>query len=230
MLIESARKGLRAPVNLTWEITLRCNLNCRHCLSDAGTPHAHELSTTECKAVIDHLARHKVFQINIGGGEPMVRPDFFEIMDYANEKGIVACISTNGTLLDDDTCRHLAAMKDIFLQVSLDGVDEESNDSIRGKGTYQRAVKGMRNLQRYQVPFSINTVLTRSSFSQLEALKSMAQRFDATLRVSRFRPSGRAKACWKELAPHQGAAGTICPLAPGGCGCVDRGFVFQPHL
>ncbi|MFK5952560.1 MAG: mycofactocin radical SAM maturase [Desulfobacterium sp.] len=201
MLIEAARKGLRAPVNLTWEITLRCNLKCRHCLSNAGTAHPNELSTKECKAFIDHLAHHKVFQINIGGGEPLLRPDFFEIMEYANSKGIIACISTNGTLLDDPTCKRLAAMKDIFLQVSLDGVDEATNDEIRGKGTYQRAVEGMARLQRHRVAFSINTVLTRTSFEQLETLKSMAKGLDASLRVSRFRPSGRAKECWEELAP-----------------------------
>lgn len=201
MLIEAARKGLRAPVNLTWEITLLCNLNCRHCLSDAGKPHARELSTDECKAVIDQLARHKVFQINIGGGEPFVRADFFEIIEYANKMGIVACISTNGTLLNAETCRRLSAMKDIFLQVSLDGVDENTNDGIRGEGTYKRALKGMEELHRHKVNFSINTVLTRYSFDQLEPLKELAATFDASLRVSRFRPSGRAKACWEELAP-----------------------------
>lgn len=201
MLIKAARKGLRAPVNLTWEITLRCNLSCRHCLSDAGAPHADELTTAECRSVIDHLAEHKVFQINIGGGEPLFRPDFFDLMNYANDKGIVACISTNGTLLTEEKCRDLAAMKDIFLQVSLDGVDEATNDAIRGKGTYQRAVEGMRALRRHRVPFSINTVLTQKSFGQLEALKEMAAGFGASLRVSRFRPSGRAKDCWKELGP-----------------------------
>lgn len=200
-MIEASRKGLRAPVNLTWEITLLCNLACRHCLSDAGKAHAHELSTMECKALIDQLVQHQVFQINVGGGEPFMRSDFFEIMEYANSKGIVACISTNGTLLDVPTCQRLAAMEDVFLQVSLDGVDEKSNDDIRGKGTYKRALEGMAQLQRHKVDFSINTVLTQKSFGQLEALKQLAEKFDATLRVSRFRPSGRAKDCWKELAP-----------------------------
>lgn len=201
MLINAARDGLSAPVNLTWEITLRCNLSCRHCLSDSGRPHPQELSTSECLAVIDQLADLQVFQINMGGGEPFARPDFFEILEYAVRRGIVACISTNGTLLTPTVCQRLADLEGIFLQVSLDGVDQQTNDHIRGQGTHQRALNGMSLLAAQGVAFSINTVLTRYSFGQLDALKTLAGEYGATLRVSRFRPSGRAKACWEELAP-----------------------------
>ena len=70
MLATAAREGLSAPVNVTWEVTLRCNLQCRHCLSAAGRSMAGELSTEECLSVLNELASLKVFQINIGGGEP----------------------------------------------------------------------------------------------------------------------------------------------------------------
>ena len=92
MLTEAARKGLSAPVNLTWEITMRCNLRCAHCLSDAGSQAEDELSTSQCRQVIDELARLKVFQINVGGGEPFARPDFLELVDYALSKGVVVCV------------------------------------------------------------------------------------------------------------------------------------------
>jgi mycofactocin biosynthetic radical S-adenosylmethionine protein MftC len=201
VLIDAARRGLCAPVNLTWEITLKCNLHCRHCLSGAGLSHPRELTTAECRTVLDELAAIKVFQINVGGGEPFARSDFFEILEYAHHKGIVACISTNGTLLTRDICRRLAALEGIFLQVSLDGVDPATNDRIRGEGTYKRAMQGMTHLCAEGAAFSINTVLTRYSFGQLEALKALAAQFKASLRVSRFRPSGRAKESWQELAP-----------------------------
>lgn len=106
MLIEAARKGLCAPVNLTWEITSACNLRCRHCLSDSGSAHADEFSTVECLALLDELSTCKVFQVNIGGGEPFIRPDFFRILAHAERKGIVACVSTNGTVLDH-TEKHI---------------------------------------------------------------------------------------------------------------------------
>ena len=62
--------GLRAPVNVTWEITLRCNLRCVHCPSDAGKPLEDELTATECRRLVDQLTALKVFQVNIGGGGP----------------------------------------------------------------------------------------------------------------------------------------------------------------
>jgi [mycofactocin precursor peptide]-tyrosine decarboxylase / 3-amino-5-[(4-hydroxyphenyl)methyl]-4,4-dimethylpyrrolidin-2-one synthase len=201
MLTQAARNGLSAPVNLTWEMTLECNLRCRHCLSNSGVPHPDELSTIECLSVIDELARLKVFQINIGGGEPFIRPDFFEILAYAEEKGIVSCVSTNGTLLDRDACRQLSTHKGLYLQVSLDGVNEESNDAIRGKGSYRRALRGMQELANHGVDFSINMVLMRHNYDQLEAFKMLAADVGASLRVSRFRPSGRGKENWEELAP-----------------------------
>ena len=78
MSAEMARAGLRAPVNLTWEITLKCNLRCSHCLSDSGVAAADELSPCECLKLVDELSALKVFQLNIGGGEPFFRNDFLE--------------------------------------------------------------------------------------------------------------------------------------------------------
>ncbi len=201
MLTQAARRGLCAPVNLTWEITMRCNLRCRHCLADAGRARPDELSTGQCLAVIDELARLEVFQINVGGGEPFLRPDFMRILEHALDRGLVACVSTNATTLDEDLCRRLAGLEGLFLQVSLDGVDRVTNDAIRGPGTYDRILAGMNRLAESGVSFSVNTVLTRLSYPQLDGLKALASRLGAGLRVSRFRPSGRAKQSWRDLAP-----------------------------
>ncbi len=97
--------GLSAPVNVTWEVTYSCNLSCIHCLSDSGRRRPRELTTGECLQVIDILAARKVFQLSIGGGEPFVRPDFLDLMDYAHARSIVTCISTNGTLITEEVAR-----------------------------------------------------------------------------------------------------------------------------
>ena len=78
--------GLSAPVNATWEVTYACNLSCIHCLSDSGRKREGELSTEAALQVIDQMAARKVFQFNIGGGEPFMRPDFLDLMDYAHDK------------------------------------------------------------------------------------------------------------------------------------------------
>ncbi len=201
MSTKLARKGLRAPVNVTWEMTFKCNLKCVHCLSDSGTPNKEEFDRDDCFRLIDQLTDLKVFQVNIGGGEPFIRDDFMDILSYAHKKGLVTCVSTNGTFIDTDIAQRLARLKMLYLQVSLDGVNAEVNDRIRGKGTYKRILEAISCLASNKVPFSINTVLTRLNYPQLDPLRDLAKEYGAELRVSRFRPSGRGKDNRNELAP-----------------------------
>ena len=83
-LVDKFELGLAAPICLTWELTYACNLACVHCLSSSGRRDPRELTTQQCKAVIDELERMQVFYVNIGGGEPTIRSDFWELVDYAN--------------------------------------------------------------------------------------------------------------------------------------------------
>ncbi|MBI5248442.1 MAG: mycofactocin radical SAM maturase [Desulfomonile tiedjei] len=191
-------RGLSAPVNVTWEVTYACNLACVHCLSDSGARRNGELTTEECRKVIDAMAANKVFQFSIGGGEPFVRSDFMDLMDYAHEKGIVTCISTNGTMIDDEIARRLAHNL-VYIQVSLDGARPQSNDAIRGRGSFRKALRGLECLKKRDIEVSINTVLTRLSILELDALADLAASLGAKFRVSRFRPSGRGKRSWGHL-------------------------------
>ena len=196
-----ARRGLRAPVNVTWEITLKCNLHCAHCLSDAGTTSGNELTTGECRQLVDQLTALKVFQVNIGGGEPFMRKDFLDLLDYCHEKDLVTCVSTNGMLIDNGLAKRLSRLKMLYLQVSLDGATPEVNDQIRGKGTYKKILNAIECLASQGAAFSINAVLTRLNFPQLESLRDMAKEYGAELRVSRFRPSGRGRESKDYLGP-----------------------------
>lgn len=196
-----ARRGLRAPVNITWEITLKCNLNCVHCLSDAGVPVKNELTARECRVLADQLTDLKVFQVNIGGGEPFIREDFLDLLQYSHEKGLVTCVSTNGMLIDDGLAKRLSRFKMLYLQVSLDGSTADVNDPIRGKGTFKKILGAIECFARQKVRFSINAVLTRTNYPQLDELRKLANGYGAELRVSRFRPSGRAKGSREQLAP-----------------------------
>lgn len=190
--------GLCAPVNVTWEVTYNCNLSCIHCLSDSGLKRKGELTTRECLSVIDELSAMKVFQLNIGGGEPFMRPDFLYLMDYAHKKGMVTCISTNGTLID----RQIAKKLDhplVYIQVSLDGATAKSNDPIRGKGSFDKVLAALALLKERDIEVSINTVLTKLSILELDQMVSLAAAYGAKYRVSRFRPSGRGKESWSRL-------------------------------
>ena len=108
-LVEQMKGGLDAPICLTWEITYACNLSCIHCLSSSGRRDPRELTTHEAKAFIDELHDLQVFYVNIGGGEPMIRRDFMEIVDYAIGRGVGVKFSTNGAFIDASTARRLAS-------------------------------------------------------------------------------------------------------------------------
>jgi mycofactocin radical SAM maturase len=190
---------LSAPVNITWEITHRCNLLCVHCLSASRDESPGELSFEECRAVADQLAALDVFEINFGGGEPLLKEYFLPLLRYIHEKGIVTCISTNGTVLTDEAVDYFAGNPLVNVQVSLDGAGAAVNDRIRGSGTFERAFRGFERLAGRGIPLSINTVVTALNFDQLGHLKVIARAYGARLRVSRFRPSGRARESWDEL-------------------------------
>jgi mycofactocin radical SAM maturase len=158
-----------------------------------------DLDLDSCRRVIDELSRIKVFQVNIGGGEPFLREDIMDILDYCHEKGIVTLISTNATMIDDDTAKRLARMGLTFIQVSLDGAVPESNDRIRGKGSYSRAVKGIEALNRSGFKnLSINTVVTGANYREIPEMYRLGKRYNAKTRLSRFKPSGRGREAWDE--------------------------------
>jgi len=201
-LVAQLKTGLDAPICLTWELTYACNLQCVHCLSSSGQRDDRELSTAEAKRVLDQLRELQVFYINIGGGEPMVRRDFFELVEYSVASGIGVKFSTNGAFIDAEKARRLAAMEYLDIQISLDGVDAVTNDAVRGIGSYDMARRAMDNLAAADFgPFKISVVATRQNVPQLDQFKALADSYGAQLRITRLRPSGRGVDSWDDLHP-----------------------------
>ena len=196
------KTGLDAPICLTWEITYACNLACVHCLSSSGQRDERELSTEQAKAILDELRDLQVFYINIGGGEPMVRRDFFEIIEHSVNNGIGVKFSTNGAFIDKKNAERLAALDYLDIQISLDGTTADVNDAVRGEGSYATAIQAMDNLKAAGFgPFKISVVITRHNVDQLDEFKALADSYGAQLRITRLRPSGRGADTWNELHP-----------------------------
>ncbi len=201
-LVDQMKGGLDAPICLTWELTYACNLECVHCLSSSGQRDERELSTEQCKAVLDELRDLQVFYINIGGGEPMVRRDFFEIIEHSVSNGIGVKFSTNGAFIDEKNAQRLAAMDYLDIQISLDGSTADVNDAVRGTGSYATAIRAMDNLKAAGFgPFKISVVVTRHNVDQLDEFKALADSYGAQLRITRLRPAGRGADTWNELHP-----------------------------
>jgi mycofactocin radical SAM maturase len=201
-LADQFASGLAAPICLTWELTYACNLACVHCLSSSGRRDPRELTTAECKEVIAALQRMGVFYVNIGGGEPTIRPDFWELVGYATARQVGVKFSTNGVRIDAAAARRLAASDYVDVQISLDGATAGVNDAVRGAGSHATAIRAMENLRAARFKgFKISVVVTRHNIAQLDELKALADAYGAQLRLTRLRPSGRGADTWHELHP-----------------------------
>ena len=146
---------------VAWNMTRTCNLHCRHCYMDADA-HAHEgeLTTAEAMKFIDDLAAFHVPALLLSGGEPLTREDFFELAEYASARGVRPTLSTNGTLITEESAKKIKAAGVAYVGVSLDG-PEHVNDAFRGKqGAYGAAMRGIQNCvaagQRVGLRFTIN--------------------------------------------------------------------------
>ena len=204
-LVQQFEYGLDAPICLTWELTYACNLECAHCLSSSGRRDPRELSTEQCKAVIDELQRMQVFYVNIGGGEPTIRPDFWELLEYAVNHDVGVKFSTNGVRLNPERAAFLASPACngyVDVQISLDGATAEVNDYVRGPGSFDTALTALANLKDAGFEDAkISVVCTRQNIGQLDEFKALADEYGATLRLTRLRPSGRGADVWDELHP-----------------------------
>jgi mycofactocin radical SAM maturase len=201
-LVDQFETGLDAPICLTWELTYACNLACVHCLSSSGRRDPRELSTEACKRVIDELAAMQVFYVNIGGGEPTVRHDFWELLEYATGHDVGVKFSTNGSRLTERAASLIAANDYLDVQVSLDGATAPVNDRVRGAGSFDTAITALQRLAAAGArSVKISVVVTRENMGQLDEFEALADRYGAQLRLTRLRPSGRGADVWRELHP-----------------------------
>lgn len=158
-MTNGAAKGL-GPV-VVWNSTRTCNLKCRHCYMDSDARRYNdELTTEEAKKFIDDLADFKVPVLLFSGGEPLIRPDFFELAAHAATKGIRPTLSTNGTLITRDVAQQIKSIGVGYVGISLDGL-AEVNDKFRGvAGAFNLAMRGIENCvavgQRVGLRFTIN--------------------------------------------------------------------------
>ena len=174
-----ARNGVsegRGPV-VVWNCTKTCNLNCVHCYARSeAIKYQNELTHEEGLSLIDQLADFKVPVILFSGGEPLLRPDFFELANYAASKGIRPTISTNGTRIDEDIAKRLKDMGVGYVGISLDGC-EATHDKFRGKpGAYQMALRGIRNCVATGQKVGLRFTITRDNVQDLDSIFDLLER------------------------------------------------------
>src|SRR5262249_25611949 len=151
---------------------------------------------------IDELQAMQVFYVNVGGGEPTVRPDFWHLLDYAVAHQVGVKFSTNGVRITPERARVLAGTDYVDVQISLDGATADVNDRVRGDGSYAMALRALGHLAEAGFQDAkLSVVVTRENVGQLDQFKAIADAHGATLRLTRLRPSGRGADVWDELHP-----------------------------
>lgn len=186
--------------NLFWETTLRCNAKCKHCGSRAGeeSNFKDELTTEEIKKALQSVAnRYDASKIllNITGGEPLVRKDLFEVMEFAKKLGYHWGMTTNGILINDDVIQKMKDTKMSTISISLDGL-EESHDEFRGvKGSYKTIIDNIKKLKNanFLDCLQVTTVVNKSNLKELEEMYNKMKELKIdSWRVVNMDPIGRA--------------------------------------
>jgi AdoMet-dependent heme synthase len=181
---------------VAWELTRNCNLACIHCRASAANgPFEGELSTGECRKIIDDIVGFSTPTVILTGGEPLMRPDLFDVIEYGEKKGLRMVIAVNGTLLDGCTAAKLKASGIRRVSLSIDGKNRKSHDSFRGvEGSFDSVVNAANILQATGLPFQINTTVTALNVNEIDDIYSLARSLGAAAwHVFLLVPVGRGK-------------------------------------
>lgn len=160
----------RKPV-VVWNVGRRCNLHCVHCYSDsANRAYAGELTTDEGCALIRDLAQFGIPVLLLSGGEPLLRPDIFELIAEARAVGLRTTLSTNGTLITPNVAERIRAYGVSYVGISFDGIGA-TNDRFRGhKGAFAEAMAGLRNCKAVGQRVGLRMTLTRRTCEDLDSI------------------------------------------------------------
>ena len=188
-------------------MTRACNLACVHCRAGAcPSPDPDDLSLEEGRALIGGIAKVGRPILIMTGGEPLLRPDFFDLAQCGVEAGLRVVLATNGVLVTADVAKRIAQVGIARVSVSIDGPTAGSHDAFRKiPGAFEAALTGIANLREAGVSVQINTTLTRRNRSDLAAMVKLAERVGAdAFHVFLLVPTGRAREMsGEEMGPEE---------------------------
>ena len=162
-----------APITVNWAVTNKCNFSCNHCYSRSDTKE--ELDIDAVGHVLDELAKAKVFSVNFGGGEPLLRKDLLEIARRTADLGFTVSMNSNGFLIDREMAMKLKDAGFSKVGISIDSPVAEIHDKFRGvEGSHKKALAALVYLQEAGIETSISSVICKINIDHVDGLVEMA--------------------------------------------------------
>ncbi|MCC5882773.1 MAG: heme d1 biosynthesis radical SAM protein NirJ [Halomonas sp.] len=162
-----------------WNLIRRCNLTCKHCYTvSADIDFKGELSTEEVFTVLDDLKRFRVPALILSGGEPLMRPDIFEISQRARELGIYTGLSTNGTLIDESNIAQIAECGYDYVGISIDGLEATHDEFRRRKGAFRESMHAVKLCKQHGIKVGLRFTLTQQNYEQLDDILALIDEHD----------------------------------------------------
>ena len=194
-----------SPIWIAWEFTRRCNLRCVHCRSSSqleveGHP---DFSLDEAKRVLDDIRSYASPVVVLSGGEPLLRPDVFDIARYGTALGLRMCLATNGSLVTADTCRQITESGIRMVSLSLDGSTATVHDDFRNQpGAFDGVMNAIRLFNAHNIDFLVNSSFTKRNQDEAPKIHQLVKSLGATAwYLFMIVPTGRGEEIMAELIP-----------------------------
>lgn len=189
---------LRSPLSVCWQITTKCNLSCKYCLSASGPKNGYGLPTDKAKEIINMLANSNVNRLDFTGGEPFLRKDLKELILYAVEKGISPLVTTNTLLMNEDDMKFLAK-NNILVQISIDGNPKTHND-MRGGIVYDKTINNIKKLISLGCKVRLNSFICHSNLQDVDNVLKLGEDLNIFSHlIILFTPQGRGVGAENEI-------------------------------
>ena len=241
---------LSAPLYVAWQVTNECNLACLHCIEESGPGKAFrdELDEEQIFGILAQFMDLEIPYVSFSGGEPMVHPLFFKMVEYVCSRNCQLKVETNGHYLSDENCARLKELGVKAVQVSLDGATRGTFNRMRVRGEFDVVTAGMRNLQGAGVPVEVNYSPTCFNVHEIGTAIDLAYEMGAySFYTGRTMYTGNAVKAWRKIAlseaqyvnssrrcterPRNTAAGCMCIFTRWDCSrscviacCIRRHF------
>ena len=193
------------PKWIAWEITRRCNLKCVHCRSSSEleVDDHPDFSFDEAKRVLDDINSYASPVVVLSGGEPLLRGDVFDIASYGTDLGLRMCLATNGTLVNEETCRNIKEAGIKMVSLSLDGASAKIHDDFRNqKGAFDGTMNAIKLFNEHGIKFLINSSFTKRNKEEAPKIYELVKGLDATAwYLFMIVPTGRGEEIMEELIP-----------------------------